>query len=231
MELSRKTPLEILHFPPSKKEKNMKRAASRAWFRAVSSLLLRDGGGCNNGGVLRASTLSSSSSSSFSSCFSPRVVAVGTFSSSTSRGKQTPLNRGNSSSSSSSSSSSDDNATGEKKKELYMVFTCNKCETRSTKGFSKRAYNYGVVIVTCPGCESKHVVADRLGWFGEKGDVGDFIKEKSEREGSDVGDFSAEQEERATMMRAKIEADGTLEFDEDELERWRARMMKTSEKK
>jgi protein import protein ZIM17 len=112
-----------------------------------------------------------------------------------------------------------------------MVFTCNKCETRSTKGFSKRAYNYGVVIVTCPGCESKHVVADRLGWFGEKGDVGDFIKEKSEREGSDVGNFSAEQEERATMMRAKIEADGTLEFDEDELERWRARMMKTSEKK
>ena len=225
MELSRKTPLEILHFPPSKKEKNMKRAASRAWFRAVSSLLLRDGGGCNNGGGLRASTLCSSSS--FSSCFGPRGVAVGTFSSSTSRGKQTPLNRGNSS----SSSSSDDNATGEKKKELYMVFTCNKCETRSTKGFSKRAYNYGVVIVTCPGCESKHVVADRLGWFGEKGDVGDFIKEKSEREGSDVGNFSAEQEERATMMRAKIEADGTLEFDEDELERWRARMMKTSEKK
>ena len=225
MELSRKTPLEILHFPPSKKEKNMKRAASRAWFRAVSSLLLRDGGGCNNGGGLRASTLCSSSS--FSSCFGPRGVAVGTFSSSTSRGKQTPLNRGNSS----SSSSSDDNATGEKKKELYMVFTCNKCETRSTKGFSKRAYNYGVVIVTCPGCESKHVVADRLGWFGEKGDVSDFIKEKSEREGSDVGNFSAEQEERATMMRAKIEADGTLEFDEDELERWRARMMKTSEKK
>ena len=129
------------------------------------------------------------------------------------------------------SSSSDDNAKGEKKKELYMVFTCNKCETRSTKGFSKRAYNYGVVIVTCPGCESKHVVADRLGWFGEKGDVGDFIKEKSEREDGDAGDFSAEQEERATMMRAKIEADGTLEFDEDELERWRARMMKTSEKK
>ena len=210
-------------------KKNMKRAASRAWFRAASSLLLRDGGGCNNGGGLRASTLCSSSS--FSSCFGPRVVAVGLFSSSTSRGNQPPLNRGNSSSSSSSSSSSDDNATGEKKKELYMVFTCNKCETRSTKGFSKRAYNYGVVIVTCPGCESKHVVADRLGWFGEKGDVGDFIKEKSEREDGDAGDFSAEQEERATMMRAKIEADGTLEFDEDELERWRARMMKTPEKK
>jgi protein import protein ZIM17 len=208
----------------------MKRAASRAWFRAASSLLLRDGGGCNNGGVLRASTLCSSSS--FSSCFGPRGVGVvGLFSSSTSRGNQPPLNRGNSSSSSSSSSSSDDNATGEKKKELYMVFTCNKCETRSTKGFSKRAYNYGVVIVTCPGCESKHVVADRLGWFGEKGDVGDFIKEKSEREDGDAGDFSAEQEERATMMRAKIEADGTLEFDEDELERWRARMMKTPEKK
>ena len=33
-----------------------------------------------------------------------------------------------------------------------------------------------------------------------------------------------EEEEKATMMRAKIEADGTLEFDEDELEAWRARL-------
>ena len=63
-----------------------------------------------------------------------------------------------------------------------MAFTCGKCETRSIKGFSKRAYHFGVVVVTCPGCERKHVVADRLGWFGEKGDAGDFIQEKEEEE-------------------------------------------------
>ena len=106
-----------------------------------------------------------------------------------------------------------------KKKELYMAFTCGKCETRSIKGFSKRAYHFGVVVVTCPGCERKHVVADRLGWFGEKGDAGDFIQEKEKKKKG-----GKEEEEKATMMRAKIEADGTLEFDEDELEAWRARL-------
>lgn len=106
-----------------------------------------------------------------------------------------------------------------KKKELYMAFTCGKCETRSIKGFSKRAYHFGVVVVTCPGCKRKHVVADRLGWFGEKGDAGDFIQEKEKKKKG-----GKEEEEKATMMRAKIEADGTLEFDEDELEAWRARL-------
>ena len=106
-----------------------------------------------------------------------------------------------------------------KKKELYMVFTCGKCETRSIKGFSKRAYHFGVVVVTCPGCERKHVVADRLGWFGEKGDAGDFIQEKEKKKKG-----GKEEKEKATMMRAKIEADGTLEFDADELEAWRARL-------
>ncbi|CAL6334432.1 unnamed protein product [Bathycoccus prasinos] len=106
-----------------------------------------------------------------------------------------------------------------KKKELYMAFTCAKCETRSIKGFSKRAYHFGVVVVTCPGCERKHVVADRLGWFGEKGDAGDFIQEKEKKKKG-----GKEEKEKATMMRAKIEADGTLEFDEDEVEAWRARL-------
>ena len=111
-----------------------------------------------------------------------------------------------------------------KKKELYMAFTCAKCETRSIKGFSKRAYHFGVVVVTCPGCERKHVVADRLGWCGEKGDAGDFIQEKEKKKKGGKEEEEEEEKEKATMMRAKIEADGTLEFDADELEAWRARL-------
>ena len=122
---------------------------------------------------------------------------------------------------SSTTTRGDENETtkNETKKELYAVFTCGKCGVRSSKGFSKRAYNFGVVIVTCPGCQSKHVLADRLGWFGEKGDVEDFLRERKREQGDeDVRD------ETKMIMRAKVEEDGTLEFDADELEAWRERL-------
>ncbi|PNW80911.1 hypothetical protein CHLRE_07g334851v5 [Chlamydomonas reinhardtii] len=51
---------------------------------------------------------------------------------------------------------------------IMMVFTCTKCDTRSTKAFSKQSYQNGVVLVRCPGCQKLHLVADHLGWFGEE---------------------------------------------------------------
>lgn len=42
--------------------------------------------------------------------------------------------------------------------------------------FSRQAYEKGVVIVRCPSCDARHLVADRLGWFGDRGSVEDFLK-------------------------------------------------------
>lgn len=55
------------------------------------------------------------------------------------------------------------------------------CETRAAKTISKHAYNSGVVLVRCPGCENLHLVADRLGWFeDESTDVESLLKQRGE---------------------------------------------------
>jgi hypothetical protein len=62
-----------------------------------------------------------------------------------------------------------------------MVFTCTACNTRAVKSFSRHAYEKGVVIVTCPGCQSKHLIADNLGWFGDNTTVEQILEEKGEK--------------------------------------------------
>jgi len=52
---------------------------------------------------------------------------------------------------------------------LQISFTCTQCQTRSTKTFSRQAYQHGVVLVTCDGCSVRHLIADNLGWFQESG--------------------------------------------------------------
>ncbi len=74
-----------------------------------------------------------------------------------------PSSSGGAEASTSGSSSSDDSsgrqALGSAGRGLVMVFTCSKCDTRSAKSFSRRAYDHGLVLVRCPGCDSQHLVA------------------------------------------------------------------------
>jgi protein import protein ZIM17 len=43
------------------------------------------------------------------------------------------------------------------------VYTCNRCETRNAISVSRVAWNEGVVIGKCMGCDARHMLADNAG--------------------------------------------------------------------
>ncbi|PWN52063.1 hypothetical protein IE53DRAFT_385536 [Violaceomyces palustris] len=71
------------------------------------------------------------------------------------------------SSSSSNSGSGRGTPVGEIQPRLAITFTCavEGCGHRSSHEFSKRSYTHGIVIIQCPSCKSRHLIADNLSWF------------------------------------------------------------------
>ncbi|KAJ1558029.1 hypothetical protein HK096_003946, partial [Nowakowskiella sp. JEL0078] len=67
---------------------------------------------------------------------------------------------------------------------MLIACTCNVCKTRLYKGMSKKAYQKGVVIIRCDGCQSLHLIADHLGWFDSQsppGTLEDIMNKKGEK--------------------------------------------------
>lgn len=60
---------------------------------------------------------------------------------------------------------------------LSLTFTCQAgpekdnpvCGHRSSHEFDKKSYEKGVVIIQCPECKARHLIADHLGWFNVSG--------------------------------------------------------------
>ncbi|KAI7879881.1 zf-DNL-domain-containing protein [Lichtheimia hyalospora FSU 10163] len=67
------------------------------------------------------------------------------------------------------------------KHQMLIGFTCEVCKERSHHVMSKLAYTKGVVLIECPGCKNRHLIADNLGWFRDSTTtVEDLVKEKGE---------------------------------------------------
>jgi hypothetical protein len=109
------------------------------------------------------------------------------------------------------------------KHQMLIGFTCKVCEERSHHVMSKLAYTKGVVLIECPGCENRHLIADNLGWFRDgRTTVEDLVKEKGEgirkvvvgEDGEEFGGNLMEwlpeivADEKEKKKRAKAEAKG-----------------------
>ncbi|CBK20169.2 Zim17 [Blastocystis hominis] len=65
---------------------------------------------------------------------------------------------------------------------MIIVFTCKVCNTRSARKMSKEAYNHGVVLIRCPGCNNLHLIADHLGYFDDNStNVEQILAQKGEK--------------------------------------------------
>jgi len=54
-----------------------------------------------------------------------------------------------------------------KRDRFQIQFTCNVCEGANSHSVSWHAYRKGVVIATCPHCQSTHLIADNLNWIDD----------------------------------------------------------------
>ena len=88
---------------------------------------------------------------------------------------------------------------------LVIGFTCKKCNHRTHRTMSHHAYNHGIVLIECPGCQSRHLIADNLGWFKDTPNAARKIEEMT----VDVGEI------RRNLKISEKESEGLVELLKD----------------
>ncbi|CAG5184836.1 uncharacterized protein ALTATR162_LOCUS11106 [Alternaria atra] len=80
-----------------------------------------------------------------------------------------------------------------------LTFTCNACKTRSSHRLSKQGYHHGTVLIQCPGCKNRHLIADHLKVFSDKSvTIEDLMREKG-----------------SLVKKGSLSAEGDVEFWDD----------------
>ncbi|GER48952.1 Zim17-type zinc finger protein [Striga asiatica] len=74
------------------------------------------------------------------------------------------------------------NLTATEKHDSAILIICKVCGARSLKTMAGDSYKKGIVIAKCDACNNFHVIADKLGLFGESGivSVEDFLAARGE---------------------------------------------------
>lgn len=77
--------------------------------------------------------------------------------------------------------------------QLMIAFTCKKCDTRSSHTFSKQSYTKGSVLIQCPGCKGRHLIADNLNIFRDnKVNLEDILRAQGDSVATTTDDLAFE---------------------------------------
>jgi mitochondrial protein import protein ZIM17 len=70
-----------------------------------------------------------------------------------------------------------------------LTFTCKPCGHRSSHRITKQGYHHGTVLIQCPGCKDRHVIADHLRVFLDQKSTLEDILAKKTTEGTPLTDL------------------------------------------
>lgn len=105
--------------------------------------------------------------------------------------------------------------------EMMIAFTCKKCDTRSSHTFSKQAFQKGTVLIQCPGCKGRHLIADNLKIFKDnKFKLEDVLAAQGESMATDTNDLAfADIPEKLKKTIGHYAKDAPDEYQEKEVTR------------
>ena len=83
---------------------------------------------------------------------------------------------------------------------LLIGFTCKKCSHRTHRTMSHHAYHNGIVLIECSGCQSRHLIADNLGWFKDTPNAARRIEEMTLEVGEIRRSLKLNEEERKGLV-------------------------------